>query len=318
MRPRTGRSNDVELVEHRREVVLQPPRRVRVDDQRRAAAASRVAAGRDQRRRQREAGREQRRALQEEAPAERGGAQDLAQWLMSRSSDRVAGGGGALSGWRCRRRPGSPCRSRTRRRARRGRSRCRPCPRARRCGRAGTSATIASPKRSSVSAIILLSNGPGAIAFTVMCLPRELHREHARQVVHGGLARRSTRRCRAAARCRPSIEPMLITRAGSAAVAGLLEHAAAGARQVEDGLHVQRQHLVPGRRRDTRRAARPSWRRRCSPGCAAPARARRSPRRARCAPASVPRSAGERDARAELRQLRRDLRRTPSALRDEM
>ena len=61
----------------------------------------------------------------------------------------------------------------------------------------------------------------------------------------------------------PSTEPMLMTRAGSSGVAAASSSGSSALGEEEDALDVGVHHLVPARSRGTRRAARPTTRRRC-------------------------------------------------------
>ena len=108
----------------------------------------------------------------------------------------------------------------------------------------GTCCRIESPKASSVAAIIFDSNGPGAMALTVICRGRAAG-QVAGEVVHGGLGGGVRVRLHASGTWRPSIEPMLMTRAGSLGGAGGAQAGRRKLGEVEDALDVEVEHAVP-------------------------------------------------------------------------
>ena len=102
---------------------------------------------------------------------------------------------------------------------------------------------MSSPKSRSVAAIIFDSNGPGAIALTVMCLrPRWRARWRVSWWIAALLDEYEY--VSSIGTWMASIEPMLITRAGSSAVPAA-SSCGSSAGEEERRLHVEVEHLVP-------------------------------------------------------------------------
>ena len=109
----------------------------------------------------------------------------------------------------------------------------------------GDDFAIESPKLRSVSAIIFDSNGPGAIAFTVMCLRPSCA---ARWRVSWWIAALLDEYAYVSmiGTWMPSIDPMLMTRAGSSAVAAASSSGRSARVRKNGALTLSRVHLVPG------------------------------------------------------------------------
>ena len=138
-----------------------------------------------------------------------------------------------------------------------------------------------SPKSRSVAAIIFDSNGPGAIAFTVMCLRPRLPGEVTRQLVDRGLARRVGVRLE-----HRDLDPVDRTDVDHprrvVGVAAASSKRQERARQKERRLDVEVEHLVPRVGGKLGEGRTPGRARVVHEHVQAASRARRSPPRAGC------------------------------------